>query len=171
MTQKCWSLLLPLFALAWFCIGSNSAFRFNRQIDHGCPARYFYWGSIRLDSDPLERHPISKTVIPCKNGEKDCFCWGEPVVWIDPGWDEKAFVVSALPALLLTKLAKEAFARFGISSVITFFVSMPLFLSAWFYLIGWWIDDTGRSARSNLRTITNFTRASEPTLSWDQFDK
>lgn len=134
-----WRLILPVLAIAWFGIGSYSAWRFNRQLDGSCPARYFYWGSIRLDSDPLDRHHVFESSVPCNNGRKDCPCW-EPVVWIDPGWAGEAFIVLSLPAFLLTKVVSGTLAQFGVSKVTMFFASMPILMCAWFYVLGLWID-------------------------------
>lgn len=144
-----WRLVLPVLAIAWFGVGSYSAWHFNRQLDESCPARYFYWGSIRLDSDPLDRHHLFESSVPCNNGRRDCLCW-EPVVWIDPGWGEEAFILLSLPAFLLTRGVIALLARFGVSNVITFFVSMPLLMCGWFYLIGLWIDRLRAKRRTKL---------------------
>ena len=138
--RRRWSLVLPLCGLTVFLIGTYGSFRFNREVFGNRPTRYFYWSSIRLDSDPLNRHPVPESVAPCKNGEENCVSWDPAYIWVDPGWGAKTFVLSALPAFVIGAGIVRILARFGMSEVETFFVSMPLVIFVWFYLIGWLID-------------------------------
>jgi hypothetical protein len=138
--RRRWSLILPLCGLALFFLGTYQGFRLNRRIYANRPTRYFYWASLRLDSDPLNRHPVPESVAPCKNGEENCVSWDPPYIWVEPGWGEKALILSALPAFAISAGIVRILARLGISEVPTFFVSMPLLVFAWFYLIGWLLD-------------------------------
>jgi len=76
--RRRWSLVLPLCGLALFLQGSYQGFRFNRRIYANRLTRYFYWASLRLDPDPLNRHPVLESVAPCKNGEENCVSWDPP---------------------------------------------------------------------------------------------
>ncbi len=60
--------------------------------------------------------------------------------WVDPGWLDKALLYSALPAFLVEGLLLALLGRLGVNQVITFFVSMPLLIAAWFYFVGWLVD-------------------------------
>ncbi len=138
--RKLWSIALPLCGLGLFAVGAYQGCRLNQRLYDNRPARYFYWASIRLNSDPLNRHPTPKMTEPCSDGKHDCVSWEPDYVWIDAGWGAKAFILSTLPAFLLSAVTVQLLAHFGISEVTTFFVSMPLLIVAWFYLIGWWLD-------------------------------
>jgi hypothetical protein len=46
----------------------------------------------------------------------------------------------ALPAFLVGTGVVHGLARLGVSEVISFMVSMPLLIFAWFYLVGWLVD-------------------------------
>jgi hypothetical protein len=50
-------------------------------------------------------------------------------------------MLSALPAFVISAGIVGILARFGISEVTAFFVSMPLLIFAWFYLVGWLFDE------------------------------
>ena len=138
--RRRWSLVLPLCGLALFLLGTYQGFRVNRRIYANRPTRYFYWASLRLDSDPLNRHPVPEVVAPCKNGEENCVSWDPPYILVEPGWGEKVLLLSALPAFAISAGIVRILARLGISEVPTFFVSMPLLVFAWFYPIGWLLD-------------------------------
>jgi hypothetical protein len=135
--RKLWSLALPVCGLALFLLGTYSSFRFNRELIGNRPARYFYWSSIRLDSDPLNEHQYPY-FLPCKSGEENCV---EPqTIWVEPGLVSILFKLAALPALIVGVAIVRGLARLGISEVTTFLVSIPLLILAWFYLIGSLID-------------------------------
>ena len=135
--QKRWSLVLPLCGLALFLLGTYASFRFNREVFGNRPSRYFYWSSIRLDSDPLNEHHYPY-FLPCKSGEENCV---EPqTIWVEPGLLSMLLRLLALPAFIAGVAIARGLARLGISEVATFLVSMPLFILAWFCLIGSLID-------------------------------
>lgn len=55
----------------------------------------------------------------------------------------------ALPAFVIGLFITFGLGRFGISEVLSYMISMPLLISAWFYFIGW-IIDRWRLKRSHL---------------------
>jgi hypothetical protein len=136
--RKRWSLVLPLCGLALFLLGTYASFRFNREVFGNRPTRYFYWSSIRLDSDPLNKHQYPY-FLPCKSGEADCV---EPqTIWVvEHGSVSMLLRLAALPAFFAGVAIVRGLARLGVSEVATFLISMPLLILAWFYLIGWLID-------------------------------
>jgi len=115
-----------------------NSIRFNadmRQQHHH--NRYFWWGSLRLDSDPLNKIPGMN---PCV-AQSDAECVGEPeYIWTDPGWIEKALVYTAFPAFFLAYGVAHGLAHSGISELLSFLITMPLFTLGWFYSVGWLLD-------------------------------
>jgi hypothetical protein len=53
---------------------------------------------------------------------------------------ERVLILSALPAFLFSSAVIRGFAKLGISEVASFMVTMPVFITAWFYSIGWFLD-------------------------------
>jgi hypothetical protein len=123
--------------LLYFAFGSYLSLRTNREHQEGAN-RYFWWSSIRLDTDPLNRHPQGAT--PCKDAKNDCVEWSPGFISVEPGLMAKVFVLSATPAFVVGTFAVRRFARFGISELSSFMVAMPLLIAAWFYVVGWLVD-------------------------------
>jgi hypothetical protein len=140
-----WNLALPVSGLILFAVLSYDSLRVNREVFNGRPSRYFWWSSIRLNSDPLNKH--SAVPAACKDGIEDCTTWDPVYIWVDPGWMEKALVISAFPAFIVGAGLVGGLARVGISEVSTFTVSMPVLIFAWFYFVGWLVG-TWRYKRS-----------------------
>jgi hypothetical protein len=94
-------------------------------------------GIPSLDSNPQNRSLATK---PCEieKGE-DCFT-DLGVTWSDPGWVEKALVLSAFPAFLLDAAVVRGLAVLGVSEVLSFAFSAPVLIVVWVYVIGWLID-------------------------------
>jgi hypothetical protein len=111
--------------------------RFNREI-HQSPHRYFWWSSIRLDSDPLK--PRTSNAPSCAAETTNCTTWDLQQVWIDPGLLARSLMISALPAFLAGAVLVSAEAHFGVSQVSGFMISMPLLIFTWYYFIGWLVD-------------------------------
>jgi hypothetical protein len=111
----------------------------NREVFKSRPSRYFWWSSIRLDSDLLSKHPMVPTTT-CQDENKDCSTWDPVYIWVDPGWAEKTLVVSAFPAFVVGAAIVGGLARLGMSEVSTFPVSVPVLIFAWFYFVGWLVD-------------------------------
>lgn len=107
--------------------------------------RYFWWGSVRLDSDPWNKRQVSELCAP--GSEEGCSF--DP--WVTSGWIEIALTLSAFPALILAVSIAHGLARLGISELLSFMLTMPLSTLAWFYGVGW-ILDHWRFKRSLRRT-------------------
>ena len=110
------------------------------------PRRYYWWSSLRLDSDPLNKNPAPAT--PCPRGLENCSNGESPNVKIAPGWLEKLLVFSAFPAFLAGFAIVASLSKLGVDEVLTFFVSTPILLFGWYYLVGWlierWMDRRAR---------------------------
>ena len=132
-----WRLALPVFGLILFGGVTRNSLRLNREIQR-IPNRYFWWSSTRLDSDPLNRHPLATE--PCKESAEKCVGWTPEFIWVDPGWFAKSLMLSAFPAFVFGGVIVRSLGRLGISEVSSFMVLMPLLISAWFYLVGWLVD-------------------------------
>jgi hypothetical protein len=132
-----WRLILPLIGLTLFANETVRSFRVDREI-HRNPSRYFWWSSIRLDSNPLNKSvPVAKG---CE-GIENCTSWDLPnIMWVSPGALPKFLMLSAFPAFIVCFLVLSGLRRFGISEFWSFMVSMPLLLFGWYYLLGWMID-------------------------------
>jgi hypothetical protein len=123
-----WRLILPVIGLLLFGAESYGSFRLNRQLGT-LPRRYYYWSSIRLDSDPLNQHFKDST--PRRSGDEG-FVWEPKWIWIDPGYFAKSLMLTALPAFTLGAIAVRGLALLGVSEVWSFGAVMPLLVFAWF---------------------------------------
>ena len=52
----------------------------------------------------------------------------------------RGLILAALPAFIVSGLFSEEFSRAGVSKVYTFMIFTPLFIAAWFYVVGLVID-------------------------------
>jgi hypothetical protein len=147
-----WSLALPAAGLTLFAALTYHSFRWNREVRNGQQGRYFWWSSIRLDSDPLNRRPKTPTPTSCEGETADCVGWDPQFIWIEPGWMAKLLVLSAFPAFAAGAGVVRGLASLGISEISTFMVSMPVFILAWFYIVGWIIDRWRRKRRAGRAT-------------------
>lgn len=147
-----WRLTLCLLGLVLFGLFTYASVQGNRELRHGRPGRYFWWGSIRLDSDPLGKHSALE---PCRQVQSgDC---GSDAVFITvhPGWLAKALTISALPAFLLGRVFVRGLARLGVSELASFMCTMPVLILGWFYGVGWLLErwqhkrSLGRSSASS----------------------
>lgn len=129
---------MPLIGLALFAFGTYESFGPGRFRDN--TGRYFWWSSFRLDSEPLSRHSRSVTAAPCKDSTENCLATDPIYVWVDPGWLAKCLILSAAPAFLVGEGIVHSLSRSGVSEVISFMISMPLLIFAWFYFVGWFLD-------------------------------
>ncbi len=143
-----WRGFVPICGILLFGLGTYASIRMNEDIHNGA-GRYFWWSALRLDSDPLNRHPSSRTSYSCNDSTENCGSLEPLGLWIDPGWVSKCFVLSALPAWLATIGIVRGLAQLGVSEITSFFVSMPLLTLAWFYSVGWMLDRWhGKRART-----------------------
>ena len=129
-----WRWILPMAGLALFASQAYSSFSVMNK-NHA--NRYFYWGTIILDSDPLNQHSPDST--GCGN-EQDCVQWDPRTMWIHMGWKIQILTLSGLPAFVAGIPIVQGLGRLGVSEVKSFMISMPILLFAWYYFIGWLID-------------------------------
>jgi hypothetical protein len=132
-------LLLPIIGLVLFGMGTYESVRFNREA-HPSEDRYFWWVSIRLDSDPQSRHHRVITPAPCIDGTSDCVGWNGDYMSVHPGPLAQILEWSALPAFLTTAVVVLGLAKLGVSEAVSFMICAPALIAAWYYLIGWWLD-------------------------------
>jgi hypothetical protein len=144
--RKRWRVVLPVIGIILFSIVSYHSLRVDRET----PSRYFWWSSIRLDSDPSNRRNWG--AIPCQDGKENC--WELRTKWVDPGLLEQFLMLSALPAFAVGGFAVRSLGRVGINQVSSFMFLMPVLICAWYYLIGWLLD-RWISKRSHLSTATD----------------
>jgi hypothetical protein len=136
-----WRLVLPVVPLMLFAVISYQSVRSN-----DATSRYFWWSSIPLDSEPL-----NKSHSACKLGIENCQVWGPDEILLGPTpLPERALFFSAIPAFLLCFLIEGVLGQLGISKVLTFMVSMPLLIGSWFHFLGWLIDNWGRKRHAVL---------------------
>lgn len=131
-----WRLVLPILAISVFGAESVASLHVNRHLATTL-GKYYWWSSIRLDRDPLNKHPEAQP--SCKPDQENCeeqFAF----VWIDPSYVTKLLVVSALPAFALGGVLVHGLARLGINEVWSFMAFVPLFIIAWFYFLGWLVE-------------------------------
>jgi len=136
--KKRWRLVLCGWGLILFGLITYASIRERQDLGPALQhSRYFWWGTLRLDSDPLS---IRTVLWPCQyESDEDC-SRDLGTRWGTPGWVEKGLVLSALPAFLLTALVVRSMAFFGVNEVLSFMCAAPLLILLWFYAIGWVID-------------------------------
>jgi hypothetical protein len=138
--RRRWSVILPIYGLALFALITLGSARAERQRPFSASGRYFYWGAMRLDTDPLNKHVGSTRRVPCENGEDGCIEWDPETIWITPGVPERLLVLTAVPSFLIEVALLTGSRKLGISQIPVFFISLPILLFAWFYFLGWLID-------------------------------
>jgi hypothetical protein len=131
-----WRLVLPVLGLILFGAASVGSIRLNRQLGTA-PRRYYFWSCLRLDSDPMNRHPREPT--PCKSGDEGCG-WELQNIWVDCGYLTKSLWLTALPAFALGGAVVAGLGHLGVNQVWSFAFVMPLMLFGWFYFVGWLVD-------------------------------
>lgn len=135
--QTRFSIILPALGLLLFAAVTYRSMEVNQQGPDG-PHKYYWWSSLRLDTDPLNKNP--KPAGPCGSSKGNCADWEPPATQIAPGLLEKTLNISALPAFLAgTGLVIELSKR-GVDEVLTFMVSIPILLFLWFYFVGWLLE-------------------------------
>jgi hypothetical protein len=120
-----WSVILPFAGLILFGLVSYRSMGMNRQQD--VAHKYYWWSSLRLDTDPLNQNPAAASQELQTAG-------------VTPGWLDRLLVVSALPAFLAGAAVMIGLSGLGVDEVLSFMVSMPILLVAWFYFIGWLVE-------------------------------
>jgi len=141
--------ILPVLGLIAFSVISYSSFRWHHQYPKD--SHIFLWSSIHLDSDPLNRHPNNLRYTPCPPEKPDCFQWDLSTLAVEPGFLTGALMLSAFPAFVGGAVVVDLVGRLGVSQVLSFMVSMPLFIFAWFYLVGEALTQWGESIKAWIR--------------------
>ncbi len=130
-----WRPILCLWGLILFGLLTYSSFRVSSLNDPRHPNRYFWWGSVRLDSNPLGKRRVEK---PCLESQEACF---EPeFIWVTPGWVEIALTLSAFPAFFLAITVAHGLAHLGVSELRSFIPAIFLGTLTWFYAVGRLLD-------------------------------
>jgi hypothetical protein len=132
-----WRVILPAIGLLLFVGETYQSVRINRGAQHQS-APYFWWSSIRLDSDPLNKHPEDST--PCKADEENCVTWGLRGIWADPGLLTMLLMFSGFPVFAIGKTIVLGLGHFGINEIWSFMIVIPTLLFAWYYFIGFLVD-------------------------------
>ncbi len=135
--QLRWSVILPMIGLVLFAAVCYRSMPANHH-EQEAPRKYYWWSSLRLDADP--RNQSKALLTPCPKGVPDCSNGESPNIKIAPGWLEKFLVVSGLPAFLAGFAIVAGLSKLGVDEVLSFMVSMPILLFAWYYLVGWLIE-------------------------------
>jgi len=132
-----WSVLLPFLGLVLFGAVSYHSKQVNDELQRS-PNRYFWWSSLRLDSDPLNQHPKPPEL--CQYDPLRCANWDVNTRQVSPGWLDRTLVVTSFPAFLAGFALVLALARQGINEVLTFMVVMPTLLFGWYFFLGWMVE-------------------------------
>jgi hypothetical protein len=132
-----WSVILPMIGLILFTAVTYRSMPANEH-EQEAPRKYYWWSSLRLDSDPLNKNP--QLAVPCANEKQNCSNGEFPNVKIAPRWLDRLLIVSALPAFLAGAAIVVVLSKLGLDEVLTFMVSMPILLFVWYYFIGWLIE-------------------------------
>ena len=133
-----WRLVLPLWGVILFALLTYHAVQWNRETRQGHSSRYFWWGATRLNSDPMNKNP--RIPIPCEQGTDDCISFDPEYISVEPGLMQIALVLSALPGFLSSLAVVRGLARLGVSELVSFMLTTPIFIFAWFYAVGWFLD-------------------------------
>lgn len=135
--KKRWRVILPIIGLLLFALGVYAEFHFNRGLNSH---RYFWYSGIRLDRDPLNRHPWSYWYPACRQASTNCEGWDPVAVWVDPGFLSIALFISGAPAFAVGGLLVRGLGKLGVNELITFMFAMPLLIAGWYFLVGWFVD-------------------------------
>jgi hypothetical protein len=130
-------MVLPVVGLMVFMGISYHSHRIGRE-GNAAIGRFYLWSTIRLDSDPLNRH----SELPCEPSKGPCISWdlNDLDSWQHPGIVERIFEFSALPVFIVGLFITYGLGRLGINEIISYMVLMPLLIFAWFYSVGSVID-------------------------------
>ena len=132
-----WRLALPVIGLMLFGLASYKSFHKGGRSYQVADSRYFYWSTLRLDSDPLKAPPPVQQA--CIDATRECIEW-QTYLAPKPGLAASILALSALPAFFVVAVAVKELGKLGISQVGSFMVLMPLLLASWYYFLGWLFD-------------------------------
>ena len=135
--RRRWQLILPAIGLILFSGVTHDSLQRYRQHQR-IPSQLFWWSSIRLNSDPLNRH--HSPAQPCLDAKGNCASWDPASFWVDPGLLAVVLMVSAFPAFVVGKLFVHALGQQGVNEIASFMVLMPMLVSGWYFAVGWLVD-------------------------------
>jgi hypothetical protein len=138
--QLRWSVILPMVGLILFAAVSYRSMPVNHH-EQEAPRKYYWWSSLRLDSDPLNENP--QLAAPCAIEKQNCSKGEFPNIKIVPSWLDRLLIISALPAFLAGAAIVVVLSKAGLDEVLTFMVCMPILLFVWYYFVGWLIERWG----------------------------
>ncbi len=149
-----WRLILPIAGLLLFAGVTYDSLQGRPKI----PSQYLWWSILRLDSDPLNaQHRVGT---PCIRAKGNCrprsftrgaktpgtiarsnyTSWNPASLWVSPELASELLILSAFPALAAGMSWVRLLGSQGMSEISSFMSTMPLFVAAWYYTIGWLID-------------------------------
>jgi hypothetical protein len=143
-------LWLPIMGLCLFSWITWSSYETN--VHRLQNSRYFWWSSVRLDRDPLKKHPQPPS--GRKVGEADEVGWDPEFIWVEPGIPARLLVLIAIPAFLVGSLVVNGLGQLGISQVWSFMIIMPILISGWLFFAGWLMDRWRSKHASRVRHAT-----------------
>jgi hypothetical protein len=68
---------------------------------------------------------------------------------------QKVLVLTGLPAFATGVGIVKGLGQFGISEIVSFMITMPILLFAWFYFVGWLLDRRTRKRIAEASGITS----------------
>src|SRR5260370_41782616 len=95
--QLRWSVILPMVGLILFAAVSYRSMPVNHH-EQEAPRKYYWWSSLRLDSDPLNENP--QLAAPCATEKQNCSNGEFPNIKIVPSWLDRLFFTSGQSAVL-----------------------------------------------------------------------
>jgi hypothetical protein len=134
-----WRVILPVCGLFLFLTITYQSILANHGLHHGT-TRYFWWSSIRLNSDPLNKRSILSRIGPSTTEAREWQEYWPETRWVDAGLMTEFFVVLDLPAFTLTMGIVKGLSRLGVSEVLSLMLSLPLLTLTWFYYVGKLMD-------------------------------
>ena len=155
------AIIFPVVGLLLFTAVSIESARVNDQLQQS-PNRYYWWSSLRLDSDPLNQNP--RPAERCQYDPEACANWDVPTQRQAPGWLDRVLVVSGLPAFLLGVGICHGLGRHGVDEVLSFMVAMPELIFGWSYLLGWLLESWIRRRKLEKKVPLTLTQGDAPAL-------
>jgi hypothetical protein len=119
-----------------FALMTYASWDVHRQAHH---RHLFFWGTIQLNSDPLNERDV--VPVRCTGGNEPCVPFSHPIViWVHPGLLEYILRLAALPAFIVGMAIVRGLGPLGVSEITSFMTAMPLLIFAWFYFVDWLLD-------------------------------
>ncbi len=149
-----WRLILPIVGLLLFAGVTYDSLQKRQKVS----GQYLWWSILRLDSDPMNaQHPAGAPCIRAKGScgprsfgggvgkpftiaRSNSSTWNPASLWVSPELASELLILSAFPALAAGMSWVRLLGSQGISEISSFMSMMPLFVAAWYYTIGRFID-------------------------------